>query len=88
MTGEFFVNILPVVLALAIFALFFIFRGKHSKVSAWFWVVLTFIGCVWLGWFMLFVDGLNVFRGLLMLFFLAALFQSLKELNALRTREP
>ena len=61
--------------------------GKPSKLKAWIAVVGTFAGSVWMGWQVFFAEG-GKFAVIAMLIFLVVFFLVLKNLNALRTREP
>ena len=93
MTGNIFdlvpAHWLVLLVGLAMFGLLAYFwnRGKPSKLKAWIAVVGTFAGSVWMGWQVFFAEG-EKYAVILLLFFLGGFFLWLKELNALRTREP
>lgn len=93
MTGDYFdlvpAHWLVLIVSLAIFGLLAYFwnRGKPSKLKAWISVVVLFAGSVWMGWEVFFAEA-GKYAVVLLLFYLVAFFLWLKNLNALRTKEP
>ena len=96
MTGEYF-SLLPwaLIVAMGGLLMYFMRRGKPSKLKAWIGVVVLFAGSVWMGWEVFspeggkgFAPGGEKYAVILLLFYLGGFFLGLKQLNALRTREP
>lgn len=84
---QFLLSTLPIILVIAFFLLALADIGRRSTLTAWLQVLFAFGGCIWMAWLVFIAElGFNMFRFVLLGFFVIGFFRSLKILNSVKNQ--